>query len=305
MIIMDMSCKTSSISMAKRHAASPDIPGVIRHHPCFSPKAAARYGRMHLPVAPRCNTQCNYCVRKYDCVNESRPGVTSKILSAEDALEQVREMIERHAYIRTIGFAGPGDPLANPETFDTIALIRRDFPALKICLSTNGLALSHHVNDFLKRHVSTLTVTVNTVAPQIGQHIYKWVRDGHRTYCGLEGAELLIRRQLDGIGQAVRVGIVVKVNSILIPGVNSGHLHVVAEKCRELGVYIQNIIPLIPQGNFKDIPPPTKNEVNLERKRCAAIIPQMHHCKRCRADAVGLLAEHGEKAALSCVQDET
>ena len=28
----------------------------IQEHPCYDPKAAHRFGRMHLPVAPKCMT---------------------------------------------------------------------------------------------------------------------------------------------------------------------------------------------------------------------------------------------------------
>jgi hypothetical protein len=50
-------------------------------HPCFSGGG----GRIcvHLPVAPACNVQCNYCVRKYDS-----PGVTAKVLSPREASER-------------------------------------------------------------------------------------------------------------------------------------------------------------------------------------------------------------------------
>ena len=49
---------------------------MINHdiHPCFNAKVKGQFGRVHLPVAPKCNILCNYCNRKFDCVNESRPG---------------------------------------------------------------------------------------------------------------------------------------------------------------------------------------------------------------------------------------
>ena len=40
-------------------------------HPCFDADARHQFGRVHLPVAPACNVQCNFCDRKYDCPNES------------------------------------------------------------------------------------------------------------------------------------------------------------------------------------------------------------------------------------------
>jgi len=45
-------------------------------HPCFNAALRRRYGRVHIPVAPDCNVQCGFCNRRYNCVNESRPGVT-------------------------------------------------------------------------------------------------------------------------------------------------------------------------------------------------------------------------------------
>ena len=50
----------------------------LDNHPCFNKKASTSYGRVHLPVAPHCNIQCNFCNRIYDCANENRPGVTAK-----------------------------------------------------------------------------------------------------------------------------------------------------------------------------------------------------------------------------------
>ncbi len=58
----------------------------LTQHPCFNSEARHRTARMHLPVAPKCNIQCNYCNRKFDCVNESRPGVTSAVLTPRQAV---------------------------------------------------------------------------------------------------------------------------------------------------------------------------------------------------------------------------
>ena len=60
----------------------------LSRHPCYNRDAHREFARMHVPVAPRCNIQCNYCNRKYDCCNESRPGVTSEVLTPEQAAEK-------------------------------------------------------------------------------------------------------------------------------------------------------------------------------------------------------------------------
>ena len=64
----------------------PEIWEKVKNHPCYSEEAHHHYARMHVAVAPACNIQCNYCNRKYDCSNESRPGVVSQKLTPEQAL---------------------------------------------------------------------------------------------------------------------------------------------------------------------------------------------------------------------------
>ncbi|HSQ85889.1 MAG TPA: nitrogen fixation protein NifB, partial [Desulfobacterales bacterium] len=68
-------------------------------------------------MAPRCNIQCKFCNRQFDCVNESRPGVTSAVLSPAQAMVYLEEVLRQKPNIRVVGIAGPGDPFANaPQT---------------------------------------------------------------------------------------------------------------------------------------------------------------------------------------------
>ena len=69
------------------------VTAVLQGHPCFGGDRH-KYGRLHLPVAPACNIQCAFCVRKHDCVAESRPGVTSRVLTPRQALQRVRLVME-------------------------------------------------------------------------------------------------------------------------------------------------------------------------------------------------------------------
>ncbi|MCL0036811.1 hypothetical protein M1N52_01270 [Thermodesulfovibrionales bacterium] len=97
------------------------------NHPCFNVKVRGSHGRMHLPVAPRCNIQCKYCDRKYDCVNESRPGVTSAVLTPMQAIIYLDFIFEKTKNISVVGIAGPGDPFATPEeTMETLRLVREN-----------------------------------------------------------------------------------------------------------------------------------------------------------------------------------
>ena len=265
-------------------------------HPCFNREASGACGRVHLPVAPKCNIQCNYCNRKYDCVNESRPGVTSGILKPFQALEYTKTVLEKEPRITVIGIAGPGDPMANPEeTLETMRLIHQAYPHMLFCLSSNGLSMPEYVDDLAALGVTHATITMNTVDPAIGAQIYSWVRDGNVVYRGQAAAELMLERQLESIRALKTHGLAVKVNTIMIPGVNTinndAPLKAVAERANELGVDLMNLIPMHPTAGtlFGDLPEPTKEEVTAVRADIGHLVPQMTHCRRCRADAVGLL----------------
>jgi nitrogen fixation protein NifB len=273
-------------------------------HPCFNVAAKGECGRVHLPVAPKCNILCRYCNRKYDCVNESRPGVTSALLTPDQAVAYLEQVLAREPRITVAGIAGPGDPFANPkETMETIRLVREKFPQILLCLATNGLGLPPHVQELADLKVSHVSITVNAVDPEIGRHIYSWVRDGKVVYRNLAAAELLLSRQLEAIAGLKSRGVTVKVNTIIIPGINDHHVPVLAEKMAELGVDILNLMPMYPNADtpFAEIPEPLPAHMANLRAEATQFLPQMHHCTRCRADAVGLLEEDRTEELHGCL----
>jgi len=272
---------------------SEQLEAMLETHPCYNECAHRKFARMHLPIAPRCNIQCNYCNRKYDCSNESRPGVTSEVLTPEEAVEKIRYVRTKVPYLSVIGIAGPGDPLANEETFRTLELVRAEFPDLTLCLSTNGLNLPQNVERLKDLGVRFITVTLNAIDPKVGARMYDFVIWEDKALRGEEAAAVLIRNQLDGIKKAADAGMLVKVNSVMVPGVNADHLPAVAKKAKELGAYIVNILPLIPVPGtkFEGMRAPTSKERKELQDLCEVDIRQMRHCRQCRADAIGLLGE--------------
>ncbi|TCK62263.1 nitrogenase cofactor biosynthesis protein NifB [Seleniivibrio woodruffii] len=284
----------------------------IDKHPCFCKDAHNKFARIHLPVAPACNIQCNYCNRKYDCSNESRPGVTSAILTPEHALEKVIMVKHSLKNLSVVGIAGPGDALANPEaTFETLRLLKTYDRELIPCISTNGLALPDHLDEIAELKIGHVTVTMNAVDPDIGQKIYSWIHYNDRTYHGAEAARILMERQIEGIKGLVERGILVKINTVLIPGINENHVQEVAKKIKELGVFIHNIIPLMSRPEYgtkfsnDGVPEPTPELIGKVRFQCAEVMggfdAVMQHCRQCRADAIGKL---GQDWDFNSVEDE-
>ena len=140
-------------------ATACDMKNKIQGHPCFGGNHHKK-GRMHLAVAPRCNIKCGYCTRKHDCANETRPGVTSRLETPAEAIQKVREVMASPIVgpiIKVIGIAGPGDPLANEETFETFELVKKEFPDLMLCMSTNGLLLPESIDRLYELGLHSLT----------------------------------------------------------------------------------------------------------------------------------------------------
>jgi nitrogen fixation protein NifB len=263
-------------------------------HPCYGFAHAATAARVHLPVAPRCNLQCRFCDRSFDCLNESRPGVAAEVIGPAEALRRVDYLRSRLPSLAVAGIAGPGDPLANPrEVLETFRLVRASHPDLILCLATNGLALPELVEDLAEAGVSHLTVTVNAVSPEIGAGIYSWIRWGGRARSGPEAAALLWERQREGIARAAAAGMLVKINAVLLPGINEAEMAAIARETAAAGASSMNVMPLIPVAGtpLAALGEPSREAVAEVRRAASAFLPQLSHCKRCRADAAGILGQ--------------
>ena len=270
----------------------------VHNHPCYSEQAHHYFARMHVAVAPACNIQCHYCNRKYDCSNESRPGVVSEVLTPEQAVKKVKAVAANIPQMTVLGIAGPGDPLANPErTFATFRMLTEQAPDIKLCVSTNGLALPEAVEELSKANIDHVTITINCVDPDVGAQIYPWVFWKNKRIMGREGAAILIEQQQKGLEMLTARGILVKVNSVMIPGVNDKHLAEVSKVVKAKGAFLHNVMPLIAEpehGTFYGLmgqPSPTAEELQELQDACSGDMNMMRHCRQCRADAVGLLGE--------------
>jgi nitrogen fixation protein NifB len=258
-------------------------------HPCYNETAHYKIARVHLPVALKCNISCNYCDRKITYLTDKiRPGWTSEILTPKDAVDRIESIMEFHPNLEVVGVAGPGEPLFNEETFQTLELVKNEYPKLKKCVCTNGLLLPSKIHELEQLDVGHITVTINAVTPEIGAKIYGFVGYRGKRYQGVEGSELLIKNQLEGVSTAVEIGAVVKVNTVLIPEINMNDIEKIAVSIQECGANIMNIMPLIPAGKLRNHKAANCEDLNRVRDLCEQIIPQFRKCKQCRADACGI-----------------
>ncbi|MCL4427685.1 MAG: radical SAM protein [Deltaproteobacteria bacterium] len=272
-----------------------DLRAGIEKHPCFNKEVSKHYGRVHLPVAKLCNISCNYCHRDYDCPNESRPGVTSSLLSPEDAVDRIYEVKRFFNDISVAAVAGPGDSLAEPSnTMKTFELVKKEFPEIILCMSTNGLNLAENLEELKDRGVNFITVTLNAVDLSIAQKIYRYINYKGIVYTEKDAAGILLDGQIRSIENAVKKGFTIKINTVLIPGINDFHIKDISEKVKKLGVYLFNVMPMIPAEKSYFYKTGVKGAGRKDVIRITKDIEGiniMEHCRQCRSDAAGLLGE--------------
>lgn len=268
-------------------------------HPCFALGKKGQTGRIHLPISPTCNIECKFCDRKINDY-EKRPGVTSTVIKPDEAVTVIKNALELCGDITVAGIAGPGDTLASDYALQTFELIKKEFPNLIKCMSTNGLLLPEKAEEIIRVGIDSLTVTVNAVDPEIEAKLNGGILYHGIHYTGVEAAKILISNQLNGIKKVTDAGITVKVNTVLVQGINDEHIEEIAKTVSEAGASIYNIIPLIPQNELKDYPAPCCQLIDSVRQKAEKYIDVFRHCQRCRADAIGIPGgkDYGEQIYL-------
>jgi nitrogen fixation protein NifB len=224
--------------------------------------------------------------------------VVSERLTPEQGAKKVLAVAANVPQLSVLGIAGPGDALYDwrktKATFDAVV---QGLPDIKLCISTNGLALPDHVDEIVAMNIDHVTITINMIDPEIGAKIYPWIFYQHTRYTGLEASRLLHERQTLGLDMLVARGVLVKVNSVLIPGVNDAHLVEVNREVKKRGAFLHNVMPLISDAahgthfGLTGQRGPTAQELKQVQDACEGGAKLMRHCRQCRADAVGMLGE--------------
>ena len=221
-------------------------------------------------------------------------------MTIDQAMEHIKDTIEKMP-ISVVGVAGPGDSLNNPDTLKLFERVHKEHPHLILCMSTNGLLVPKYAEQISKVGVKTVTITINAVDIDIGTQIYDDIEYEGKVYHGKEGFQILLENQLKGIELLSQKGVVVKVNSVLIPGVNDKHIVEIAKVVKSKGASIMNVLPLIPLNKFKDIEKPGCGMLSEVRQQVEEYLPVFRACTQCRADAFGIPGHKTEDYSLNLV----
>lgn len=257
-------------------------------HPCYSREAHHKYFRLHLPVAPECNLGCNFCEKRIGGMtyHAYRPAVTKEILNPLQALDRVAFYSSNTDKLKVVGIAGPGEPLANEQTFDTLELIGKLYPDMILCLSTNGILLSQCINRLKGLGIHSISVTINSLNINTLVSLYQYVyTEEQEKLVAHESACYIGKKQLEALECLAVENIQYKVNTILIPGINDSQVEEIAKTIAYYKAKLHNIIPFIPLGTLSNIDAPSCDELIQARNASEKYIKQFRLCKQCSSDA--------------------
>ncbi len=194
-----------------------------------------RFGRVHddlrISVTDRCNLRCTYCMP-----SEPVWYPHETILSYEE-ITRLARIASAHG-VRKLRITG-GEPLVRRDLPVLIKMLRSIDTIDDLSLTTNGILLARYVDDLVEAGLSRINVSLDTLDPEHFRRITRRDR---------------LADVLDGLKAAVRAGLSpVKVNAVILRGVNESELETLVERCREQGWELRLIeyMPLENDGSWR------------------------------------------------------
>ncbi|MFC5054740.1 GTP 3',8-cyclase MoaA [Saccharothrix xinjiangensis] len=201
-----------------------------------SPLLVDRFGRaatdLRVSLTDRCNLRCTYCMPA-----EGLDWLPKPDLLTDDELVRLIGIAVTRLGVTDVRFTG-GEPLLRPNLDDVVAATAAMAPRPRISMTTNGLTLAKRAAGLVAAGLDRVNVSLDTLDPA------RFTR-------------LTRRDRLDdvfaGLAAARRAGLApVKVNSVLMRGVNEDEAVPLLRFCLEHGYHLRFIeqMPLDPQHGW-------------------------------------------------------
>jgi cyclic pyranopterin phosphate synthase len=190
------------------------------------------YSYLRLSVTDRCDFACVYCMPPGgEDDHASRP----ELLSFEEAARVVS--VFAGLGVTRVRFTG-GEPLVRRDVVHLVELVRRRTGLTRLVMTTNGSRLAELAGPLKAAGLSGVNLSIDTLDPQRFREITR-------------GGEL--KRVLAGLHAALEVGLEVKINAVLLGGVNDGDAAALVDWAWSHGV-TPRFIELMPLGEAANLP---------------------------------------------------
>jgi cyclic pyranopterin phosphate synthase len=184
-----------------------------------------RFGRVHtdlrVSLTDKCNLRCTYCMPP-----EGLEWLPSPELLTDDEIVRLVGLAVRDLGIREVRLTG-GEPLLRRSLVDLVSRLAGLTPRPELSMTTNGIGLARVAHDLATAGLDRINVSLDTLRPD--------------TFVTLARRDRLTD-VLDGIAAARDVGLEpVKVNAVLVRGVNDGEALDLLAYCLDEGLSLRFI----------------------------------------------------------------
>ena len=170
---------------------------------------------LRISLTDQCNLRCGYCMPTETFGSDYTFLKKEKILS----FAEIRKVVEAFAACggKKVRLTG-GEPLLRPNVPDLIQDLRTVKGIEEIALTTNGLLLTKQANRLKAAGLDRVTLSLDALEDA--------------TFRNMSGKEIPVEKVLDGIRSAEAAQLIVKVNSVIIRGINDHQVLPLAEYFR-------------------------------------------------------------------------
>ncbi len=174
---------------------------------------------LRISVTERCNFRCQYCMpeKPFSWVPKEN------LLSFEELFKFVKVCIDEG--VRKVRITG-GEPLLREDISKFIKMIYDYEPSIDLTMTTNAFLLKGVAQKLKDAGLKRINVSIDTLKPEIAQKIAQ--KD-------------VLANVLDGVDEALQVGLKVKVNMVPMKNMNADEIVDVLEYAKERGMTIRFI----------------------------------------------------------------
>jgi len=174
---------------------------------------------LRVSVTERCNFRCQYCMpeKPFSWVPKEN------LLSFEELFEFMKVAIDDG--VKKIRITG-GEPLLREDLDTFIGMISNYASDIDLAMTTNAYLLKGTAQKLKDAGLKRINVSIDTLKPDIAKRIAQ--KD-------------VLKNVLDGVDEALKVGLKVKVNMVPMKGLNAPEIIDVLEYSKERGMTIRFI----------------------------------------------------------------
>ena len=180
---------------------------------------------LRISVMDRCNFRCPYCMPEDKYHKDFQFLRSSERLSFEEILRVAQ--IFAGLGVRKLRITG-GEPLLRPNLPDLVGDLSRIEGIEDVALTTNGVLLAQHAAALKAAGLARVTVSLDSLDEKV--------------FVAMNGGRGSRDRVLEGIREAINTGLTpLKVNAVVIRGVNDGTVLDLIDHFRGTGVIVRFI----------------------------------------------------------------